>query len=718
MDATVMWMYTALIWVTLIDFSESKRHSLQDYQKRDGVRLIRPDRTFPTKSRSLSVVKCARSCSSSKRMPFTCRAFYFDQRNRKCHWLSFDSYTAGIQTDHNLNYDLYEKKDYVKQCITGTGLNYRGTISVTKTKIKCQAWASTMPHDHNFLPARSKKEDLRENHCRNPDNETTGPWCFTTNPQIRHQSCAIPQCSEVECVTCNGENYRGPVDHTESGKECQRWNLMEPHRHPFHPKRYPDKGLNDNYCRNPDSRLRPWCYTLDPKTPWEYCNIKPCEPDAKADSDTTTTCFRGRGEMYHGTVGVTPSGVKCQRWDSQFPHNHSYSPQNYKCKDLRENFCRNPDGNDLPWCFTTDPKVRKAFCTNIPRCGTETAETEDCYEDNGHKYRGHLSKTRSGIHCAPWDDHSRSWERNSTVLAAGLEMNFCRNPDNDKHGPWCYTNDSSVPWDYCMIKPCKLPPSPGKQKSDVSNVSCFVHIKTRIIGGDQVKIKEGSWMVSIQKGNSHWCGGSLIREDWVLTDRQCFSSCVPDLTEYSVRMGFVNLNTWDRNVSRKQELKISHVICGPEGSNLAMLKLSQPAFQSEYVRRIELPVAGCTMKEGTNCTVFGWGETKGTGHEGVLKAVQLPIVSNEKCHWYHRGNLPITETKICAGGIKDKGVCERDYGGPLVCQEGGSKVILGVSIHGRGCARANRPAVFVNVPYYTQWIHKVFRYYSNLENNY
>lgn len=41
----------------------------------------------------------------------------------------------------------------------------------------------------------------------------------------------------VECVNCNGEDYRGPMDHTESGKECQRWDLNEPHKHLFHPKR-------------------------------------------------------------------------------------------------------------------------------------------------------------------------------------------------------------------------------------------------------------------------------------------------------------------------------------------------------------------------------------------------------------------------------------------------------------------------------------------------
>lgn len=53
---------------------------------------------------------------------------------------------------------------------------------------------------------------------------------------------------------------------------------------------------------------------------------------------------------------------------------------------------------------------------------------------------------------------------------------------------------------------------------------------------------------------------------------------------------------------------------------------------------------------------------------------------------------------------------QRDYGGPLVCQDGDLRVIIGISVHGRGCARANQPDIFINVPYYTQWIYKVFKH--------
>uniref|UniRef100_A0A7N6B7I9 Hepatocyte growth factor n=1 Tax=Anabas testudineus TaxID=64144 RepID=A0A7N6B7I9_ANATE len=662
--------------------SESRRNALQDYQKTDGTRLVIvvPESPYMTKSRKLSMARCAKSCSRNKRLPFTCRYVYFP------------SMSLSVPKSYNM-------KDYVRECIVGTGQSYRGRRSVTVTGILCQAWSSPIPHEHKFMSKRFIKKDLRENYCRNPDNSTVGPWCFTTDPRphLRHQECGIPQCSQVECVSCNGEDYRGPMDHTESGKECQRWDLDEPHKHLYHPKRYPDKGLDDNYCRNPDGRHRPWCFTTDPNTPWEYCNIKVCGNNVVVE---TTECYRGRGEGYRGTVDMTPTGLTCQRWDSQYPHNHTLLPQAYPCKDLRENYCRNPDGQEFPWCFTTDPRVRMMFCTNIPQC--------DCYDGFGENYQGEQARTRSNLPCTPWTDHSNSGERG--MLMVGLEGNYCRNPDKDKHGPWCYTNNSAIPWDYCTIKPCE------SMNAETHNHTerCTAKKLVKFYFGILIR-QYGSWMVSIQKGSMHWCGGSLIREEWVLTDRQCFSSCVPDLREYRVWLGVSDIQDAAPDWSKRQEVSIAHVICGPEGSSLALIRLSKPAFPADNVHTIQLPVAGCSIPEGTICKTYGWGETKGTGYDDVLKAVDLPIVSNERCRDMHRGNIHITNTKICAGGKRNEGVCERDYGGPLVCQDGDIRVIVGVSVHGRGCARANQPSIFINVPFYTQWIYKVFKHYPNPE---
>lgn len=32
--------------------------------------------------------------------------------------------------------------------------------------------------------------------------------------------------------------------------------------------------------------------------------------------------------------------------------------------------------------------------------------------------------------------------------------NYCRNPDDDTGGPWCYSKDVGVTWDYCDIPQC------------------------------------------------------------------------------------------------------------------------------------------------------------------------------------------------------------------------------------------------------------------------
>lgn len=40
------------------------------------------------------------------------------------------------------------------------------------------------------------------------------------------------------CITCNGEDYRGQVDHTVNGRECQRWDQQYPHQHIYQPEKY------------------------------------------------------------------------------------------------------------------------------------------------------------------------------------------------------------------------------------------------------------------------------------------------------------------------------------------------------------------------------------------------------------------------------------------------------------------------------------------------
>ncbi|CAH1250875.1 PLG [Branchiostoma lanceolatum] len=79
------------------------------------------------------------------------------------------------------------------------------------------------------------------------------------------------------------------------------------------------------------------------------------------------TCFTGYGHYYRGNTNVTRSGKNCQQWDENSPHVHSRTAHNYPHDDLRENFCRNPDNEAEPWCYTSDPRTRWEVC-GIPSC--------------------------------------------------------------------------------------------------------------------------------------------------------------------------------------------------------------------------------------------------------------------------------------------------------------------------------------------------------------
>jgi len=86
-------------------------------------------------------------------------------------------------------------------------------------------------------------------------------------------------------------------------------------------------------------------------------------------------CYEGDGRDYNheSKLNITKTGKTCQRWDSHTPHKHGETAWedagNYPDETVADaaNHCRNPGGEEMPFCMTTDPKTFHEEC-NIPKC--------------------------------------------------------------------------------------------------------------------------------------------------------------------------------------------------------------------------------------------------------------------------------------------------------------------------------------------------------------
>ncbi|XP_049719467.1 hepatocyte growth factor-like protein isoform X5 [Elephas maximus indicus] len=296
-----------------------------------------------------------------------------------------------------------------------------------------------------------------------------------------------------------------------------------------------------------------------------------------------------------------------------------------------------------------------------------------------------------------------------------LEENYCRNPDGDRHGPWCYTTDPGTPFDYCALRRCddEQPLSTLKPPDQVLFEECGLrvdrpdqwHSKLRMIGGQP---GNSPWTVSLRsRQGHHFCGGSLVKEQWVLTARQCFSSCRVPLLGYEVWLGMMFQNPQPGEPDL-QRVPVAKMVCGPSDSQLVLLKLERPVTLNQRVALICLPPERYVVPPGTKCEIAGWGETKGTGNGMVLNVASLRVISNQECNVKHRGR--VKESEMCTSGpLVPVGACEGDYGSPLACFTHDCWVLEGIVIPNRVCARLRWPAIFTRVSMFVDWIHKVMR---------
>uniref|UniRef100_A0A8C0I102 Ovochymase 1 n=1 Tax=Balaenoptera musculus TaxID=9771 RepID=A0A8C0I102_BALMU len=209
------------------------------------------------------------------------------------------------------------------------------------------------------------------------------------------------------------------------------------------------------------------------------------------------------------------------------------------------------------------------------------------------------------------------------------------------------------------------------------------------------------WQVSLKLGRQHFCGGSLIQDDLVVTAAHCLASLdEKQIKHLTVTAAEYNLFQKDKE---EQQIPVSEIIIHPKYNRLgymsfdiALLYLKHKANFGTTVQRISIPHRGDTFEEGIFCMASGWGKISKTAeYSNVLQEVELPIMDDRTYKTMLKGmNLPpLGRTMSCAGfpdGEKD--TCQGDSGGPLVCRrDDGNWVLAGITSWGAGCARGWNP---------------------------
>ncbi|XP_076285721.1 trypsin-1-like [Lasioglossum baleicum] len=240
----------------------------------------------------------------------------------------------------------------------------------------------------------------------------------------------------------------------------------------------------------------------------------------------------------------------------------------------------------------------------------------------------------------------------------------------------------------------------------------------RVVGGSEAVRGKFPWQVSLQWGvlsYSHFCGGSMITAQWVITAGHCVDA-VPSYGQFVVKAGKHSLRSTE---SEEQVVAVAKSFVHEKypgnvaPNDIALLKLSKPLKLTKSVQPISLPAAG-SIPTG-NAVLSGWGSTSRTNSPIMpdkLQSVTLPLIDLKTCKKAVEdltGPSPLDPVNVCTGPLTGGySACSGDSGGPLILEKNGKPEIIGVVSWGIiPCGTVGAPSVYTRTSAYNDWINNI-----------